>query len=416
MHAQQIAPFRRVNPDILASQDLARKGLEDDVEKSLLAMALKRAAPVLKITGTPYQILDILLGLVRKEDLKAGGKPLVAISNEKLAEYADRSVRTVSRCIKRLVEAGVLSYSDSPNGRRFIVRDRSGAVDYGYGLDLTPACRRIDELRKKANEFQAKLKQDKQARRFVIARARAVKDTASLLGELGHEILTRLEEVLALPLDPITRAAAVDEIYQEALDKQTNLACLGDKNGVAISNTTPSHIRSSVEDRWHGSSEPSLKSCSDNEAYSSVEEAFENKHAASTADPQKKMCDQQRVFQPQGPLPTSMLAGVSIGLLEQAAVQVREVLQSPIATWPSLFAITEDLRHLIGLSEAGWKAACAAQGQHLAAACLLVVAEKAMRYPEAISRPGGYFRAMIDRANGGKLNLQKSVFGLINMV
>lgn len=411
-----IAPFRRVNPAILAAQQLASAGLDNNIEKPLLAMALKRAAPVLKISGTPYHILDILLGLLREQDLKAGGRPLVAISNEKLADYADRSTRTVSRCIKRLVEAGVLSYADSPNGRRFISRDRHGAVDYGYGLDLTPACRRIDELKEMADAFQAKLKQDKQARRLVIARARAVKDLAGLLGEIGGKLVERLEEILALPLDPVSRAEAVEQIYQQTLQHEAKMSGLGDKNGVAIYNTTHQHLKKEVDIERHGSNEPSLKSCSANEAYSSVEMALEEKPAASSEEPQGQKCAQHPPFAPQGALPSSLLSGVSIGLLNQAVPKIRELLGCEIATWPALFARADDLRHLIGLSEAGWKAACAAQGQHLAAACLLVVAEKALRDPDAISRPGGYFRALIDRANDGKLNLQKSVFGLVARV
>ncbi|TYC68273.1 replication protein C, partial [Stappia sp. BW2] len=41
-----------------------------------------------------------------------------------------------------------------------------------------------------------------------------------------------------------------------------------------------------------------------------------------------------------------------------------------------------------------------------------VVAEKALRDPEQIVSPGGYFRAMIDRAGEGKLHLHKSLHGL----
>ncbi|MES0885351.1 replication initiation protein RepC [Roseibium sp. SCPC14] len=53
------------------------------------------------------------------------------------------------------------------------------------------------------------------------------------------------------------------------------------------------------------------------------------------------------------------------------------------------------------------------QGKHLAAACVAVVAEKALRHPEQITSPGGYFRAMIDRAGEGKLHLHKSLHGLV---
>ena len=38
--------------------------------------------------------------------------------------------------------------------------------------------------------------------------------------------------------------------------------------------------------------------------------------------------------------------------------------------------------------------------------------EKLIRQPDQISRPNGYFRAMVDRAATGKLNLARSLFGL----
>lgn len=278
MLIEKIAPFRRINPAIVAAQCLASEPLTEDIVKKDLAMTLKRAAPVLKITGTPYQILDILLGLVRADDLQAGGRPLVAISNEKLAQYTDRSTRTVSRCIKRLVEAGILSYVDSPNGRRFIRRDRSGAIDFGYGLDLTPACMRLQELQKRVVAFQEQLKLEKQARRHIVARARAVKDLARLLGDAGNPMLDRLEEVLNLPLDLVSRASSVEIIYLEALQIETNLSCLGDKNDVAISNTTHKDIKKEVENDQNTSHRSYLKSTNDNGAIASDEVALEKNH------------------------------------------------------------------------------------------------------------------------------------------
>jgi replication initiation protein RepC len=68
---------------------------------------------------------------------------------------------------------------------------------------------------------------------------------------------------------------------------------------------------------------------------------------------------------------------------------------------------------LIGLSPSGYQLAVERQGRYLAAACLAVVAEKALRDPEHIASPGGYFRAMIDRAGEGKLHLHKSLHGLV---
>ena len=70
------------------------------------------------------------------------------------------------------------------------------------------------------------------------------------------------------------------------------------------------------------------------------------------------------------------------------------------------------LRRMIGLSEAGWKDGIDKVGLYAASAILAIVLEKSIRNPEQISRPGGYFRAMIDRAIDGKLNLERSLFGL----
>jgi replication initiation protein RepC len=72
----------------------------------------------------------------------------------------------------------------------------------------------------------------------------------------------------------------------------------------------------------------------------------------------------------------------------------------------------EVMRVGIGLSESAYTQACGRLGRQAAAAILAVVAEKALRDPEKISSPGGYFRACCDRAAEGKLALAKSLFGL----
>jgi replication initiation protein RepC len=70
------------------------------------------------------------------------------------------------------------------------------------------------------------------------------------------------------------------------------------------------------------------------------------------------------------------------------------------------------MRVMIGLSEAAWLDGAGKVGRYAAAAILITVLEKSMRSPEQISSPGGYFRAMIDRAVEGSLHLEKSLFGL----
>ncbi|MEJ8476582.1 replication initiation protein RepC [Roseibium sp. H3510] len=107
------------------------------------------------------------------------------------------------------------------------------------------------------------------------------------------------------------------------------------------------------------------------------------------------------------------LDGVSIGLIQSACSTLQEETGLEISTWPALCEAADQLRVLIGLSQPAFNEAIKRQGRYLAAACIAVVTEKALRDPEQISSPGGYFRAMIDRAADGKLHLNKSLHGLV---
>lgn len=137
--SMEIASFRQITPRILASARLAMANDVPETSKAEVAIILKKAAPILGIDGSTYHVMDILIGLSRADDWKGGNRPIVAISNAKLAEYTARSERQITRCIRRLVKAGIVAYRDSPTGRRFVYRDKEGDISKGYGLDFTGA-------------------------------------------------------------------------------------------------------------------------------------------------------------------------------------------------------------------------------------------------------------------------------------
>ncbi|WSH68219.1 plasmid replication protein RepC (plasmid) [Rhizobium ruizarguesonis] len=181
--ATAIASFRRVSPAILASARMAMANDIPDTSKSEISLLLKKAAPILGIDGTTYHVLDILLGLSRADDWKGAGRPIVAISNAKLAEYTLRSERTVTRCLRRIVEAGIAAYRDSPTGRRFVYRDNDGTVASGFGLDFTPARVRLAEIRESVENYQRELKASQDARRAVTRLSRAIIDACEAFPE-----------------------------------------------------------------------------------------------------------------------------------------------------------------------------------------------------------------------------------------
>ncbi|MGO8656476.1 helix-turn-helix domain-containing protein, partial [Rhizobium ruizarguesonis] len=103
--------------------------------------------------------------------------------NAKLAEYTLRSERTVTRCLRRIVEAGIAAYRDSPTGRRFVYRDNDGTVASGFGLDFTPARVRLAEIRESVENYQRELKASQDARRAVTRLSRAIIDACEAFPE-----------------------------------------------------------------------------------------------------------------------------------------------------------------------------------------------------------------------------------------
>lgn len=79
---------------------------------------------------------------------------LVFASNATLAAHADGTpVRTLSRHIKRLVDAGFVERRDSPTKRRYLLRSRQGPLS-GYGLDLAPLFAQAEIISTLAREVE----------------------------------------------------------------------------------------------------------------------------------------------------------------------------------------------------------------------------------------------------------------------
>jgi replication initiation protein RepC len=78
--------------------------------------------------------------------LHNGDNTLVFASNDTLSRHADgMAVRTLSRHIGRLVDAGLAVRRDSPTKRRY-ARRANGAVISGYGIDLAPLFDQADQI------------------------------------------------------------------------------------------------------------------------------------------------------------------------------------------------------------------------------------------------------------------------------
>ncbi|WP_054783693.1 plasmid replication protein RepC [Pseudovibrio denitrificans] len=430
MQSTGVASFRKMTPGMLESQRLAMANDIVKTTKAEVAITLKKAAPAMGIDGTAYHILDILIGLTRADDWKQDRRPLVAISNEKLAEYVCRSTRTVIRALKRLVEAGILAYRDSSTGRRFIYRnDASGEIDRGYGFDFSPARQRVAEIKQIGDAFQARLRAEQEAKRTVNRLSRAIVDACRTGQSDGVDCEVYLQELTVLmdtPMMVVERAEKISELYEvviadlaAAQEGETQTADNSDKttemSGDHDIHVTPYNITTPLAPINSKQRQPSNDGYSNtnfasNEAQNIALEKDQSSKFSAKSSGTAQLQSQQETQLDNGL--SEHLSAISIGLIDSATAQTQEILGMPFSSWFDLLQSAEQLRLAIGLSEDGWKQAILTLGEKMAAAVLVVTVEKTLRDPEGISRPAGYFRACVDRAKDGKLALHKSLYGL----
>lgn len=407
----EVASFRRVTPAIIASARLAMSNDVPDTSKAEAAIILKKAAPVLGIDGTAYHVMDILLGLSRAGDWHGDNRPIVAISNAKLAEYTMRSQRTVIRCLRQLVEAGIAAYRDSSTGRRYVYRDKNGAIVSGFGIDFTPARVRLVELKAAVERYQERLRAESAARRDTVRLSRAIKDLCQAFPDQASQWMEDLEQAIGDPSDEVTRAEKVREAYRrataevESINLAIKTSCEGDIHVMPITNTT----------------QESFPECNQLPRSNERENIFYHDGSAVKEAYEKKPCGNDDVKQTKGTkddrkcaasIQSEVLKAVSVGLLASACREAQVFTGLKIETWTGIAEAGETLRRMIGLSDAGWQDARARVGLHAASAIVATVLEKSLREPDQITKPGGYFRAMVDRAVEGRLHLERSLFGL----
>ena len=94
---------------------------------------------------------------------------------------------------RALIEAGLITMKDSPNGKRYGRRDRKGRIVEAYGFDLSPLAARHAEFVRLAEEAKAeRAEMARLRRRATIARngITQILETAAEYGFAGEEWLT----------------------------------------------------------------------------------------------------------------------------------------------------------------------------------------------------------------------------------
>jgi replication initiation protein RepC len=143
-----------------------------------------------------------LFRFTQPQDWEQGSRPIVWPSASMQEEALGLSATQVKEINRRLIELGLITMRDSPNGKRYGRRhEKTGHIIEAYGFDLAPIAMRHAEFVRLAEEGRAeRAAMGRLRRRATIARKAIIQilETAQEYGFAGEEWLTLAHETAAL--------------------------------------------------------------------------------------------------------------------------------------------------------------------------------------------------------------------------
>jgi replication initiation protein RepC len=347
------------------------------------------ARELLGITQPALSVLNALLSFYPEVELSQEYGLVVFPSNVQLSVRAHGiSGTTLRRHLAALVDAGLIIRKDSPNGKRYARKDRSGVVETAFGFSLAPMLARAHELASMAQQIEAEKKALRLTKERLTLCRRDVRKLVSAAmeegaaGDWGMIESHYISLVGRIPRSPkqLDLAPILEEL--EMLRSE-------------IVNILENQLNSEKNDGNDGQIGWHIQN-SNTESITESEPRFEQKQGETKQPKQKPPTDPIKVF----PLSMVLRACPAISDYAQGAA---------IANWRELMATAVLVRSMLGISPSAYEDACDIMGPEGAAVAIACILERGGH----INSPGGYLRDLTRRAQKGEFSLGPVLMALI---
>ena len=369
-----------------ASQDIAP---EKSVDKWQLFRALCEARVRIGVSDRALAVLNALLSFSPGATLEQGQGLVVFPSNVQLSIRAHgMAPATLRRHLADLVECGLILRKDSPNGKRYARKDRSGEIEQAFGLSLAPLLARAEEIEYCANQVRAE-------RQLL----RVTRERISLCRrDIAKLIETAMEEAVAGDWQNIFLhfRGLIDGIGRQAPQAELELK-LGELEMLReeIVNILEMQIKSNNTSANESHNERHIQN-SNPESISELEPLFEK--------------EQGRIRTDRTDIDRLELKSFPLGMVLQACRQILDYGPGgAIANWRELMGAAVVVRSMLGVSPSAYQQACEVIGPENAATVMACILERAGH----INSAGGYLRTLTDRAQKGEFALGPMLMALL---
>ena len=409
--AGYLTGFRRLTPGLLQVNRTAEgfAGLPVGVTlPGQLLAAFKAAAPRLGLSLRLVHAVDWLFRFTQPQDWGKGGRPIVWPSSSMQQESLGLSETRVKAINRALIEAGLITMRDSPNGKRYGRRDAKGAIVEAYGFDLSPLAMRHAEFVRLAAEARAEREELRRLRRrATIARngIAQILETAVEYGFLGEDwtrlahdtrAITRALRTIERPEEVALGVDDLERRQRSGLERLENL--LVDATARASEPVNPAPLGAEHGPRQY-TYKPNLYPEQDTVLAQEQKSGRDGEASAPQPTPA-----------PRDPPEAGRVLKLHPGELVRLAPRLQPYLRQSNPTWPDIVDAASWLRSDLEVSKSLWGEACLAMGRAEAAIAIAIVSTKAPDYFRTTA--GGYFHGMVTKAKAGTLNLDRTLWGL----
>ena len=418
--------WRKPTPGLGVAEQFAQAGERVAIPKTQAFVAVKRVGAHIGLKAGDILLLDTLGAFTQAQDWEEGQRPIVWASNAYLMERTGFSLSALKRHARRLAEIGVISFKDSPNGKRWGHRDADGRIIEAYGFDLSPLSARALEFEQLQAELQAERelcqrlkRQITVARRMIRARIEAALSGAlrgpwTQLTGLFEDLLGRLPRRNTASGTLVRLLEWFSEL-QERVEAAYLKAVRADEVVENMPEATEQVIQKTQE--------------------MDPREVISDPHILITTQLNPVTCNRSETEQAAGVVPNAPPEEQVDRELEDwvaetrkkrgAALDLPTVMQACpefaswarnmggyLKDWGDLHRVAGQLRPMIGVSEHAWNLARDRLGPQIATAALVLTFDK--HCAGEVASPGGYLRGMVEKAGAGELHLERSFYGRLS--
>lgn len=363
---------RRLRHAALAARKLALEAGRTVTRKELSAAA-RDAGKALDLRPAQRAVLSELVACWGEQEWE---RLLVWPSNDYLMSRTGLTERAIRRIVRQLIDLQLISPKDSPNGKRYAVKDLTGQVVDAFGFDLTPIYAR-------RGDWAALLIEQKQLREV---QKRAF-DEVTICRRAAEEALAALAE----HFPGIDRSAFESEVK-------------------TLQARTPARSRVTLSDQlldaWQ-----LLRTRVEEAFYEAGNAGLGVRHNNNNNGSPSESCNKGFPKKAEAVLPTEQTPEhLSPELILEACPTLSDYGQ-PVRDLADIVSAGRYLRASLGAHESAWTEAVEDIGTVRAAIAVIYVLQlyeddAARNGGESrIKNPGGYFRALTRMVKAGKIDL-----------